>query len=148
MDFWTQLKKSGQDAADKAKNLAESTKLQFEQKELERKLDDLYTQLGKAYYEKAGNDETTEFPDIMSAIKQLKAEIDASVKQQELLKNGVRCEACGALAEQGAAFCISCGASLVKKEPEQQDDGKITCPGCGAKVAPASFCTHCGTKLS
>lgn len=151
MDFWTQLKKSGQDAAGKAKDLAESTKLQLEQKESERKLEKLYTQLGKAYYEKAMDDEENEFADIIQPINQLNAEIEASKKQQALLKNGARCVACGALVDQDASFCTSCGADLTKKEPEtpaQTDDGKITCPGCGRSVDPTAFCIYCGTKLS
>lgn len=151
MDFWTQLKKSGQDAAGKAKDLAESTKLQLEQKETERKLEKLYTQLGKAYYEKAIRDGDNEFADMIQPITQLNDEIEASKKQQALLKNGVRCAACGALVDQGTSFCTSCGADLTKKEPEapvQQEEGKITCPGCGKSVDPTAFCIYCGTKLS
>ena len=41
MSFWNDLKKSGQEAAGKAKDLAEVTRLQLAQKEQERKLEKL-----------------------------------------------------------------------------------------------------------
>ena len=48
MSFWNDLKKSGQEAAGKAKDLAEVTRLQLAQKEQEHKLEKLYGQLGES----------------------------------------------------------------------------------------------------
>lgn len=44
---------------------------------------------------------------------------------------GTRCPNCGAVVVTGAAFCQSCGAPMVLKEP----------PG------PIHFCVHCGAQL-
>ena len=152
MSFWTDLKKSGQEAAGKAKDLAEVTKLQLAQKEQERKLEQLYAQLGKNFYEKAVQEEGAEFPDLLQSITRTLEEIDSCKQQQLLIKGGVRCAACGTLMEADAMFCPNCGAQKeLPKEPEvvvEADPGKVVCPGCGKQVEPKSFCAFCGTKLS
>ena len=84
MSFWTDLKKSGQEAAGKAKDLAEVTKLQLAQKEQERKLEQLYAQLGKSYYETAAQEESDPFLEQLRCIAQTLEEIE-TCKQQQLL---------------------------------------------------------------
>ena len=154
MSFWTDLKKSGQEAAGKAKDLAEVTKLQLAQKEQERKLEQLYAQLGNSFYEKnpAPAEEEAEFFELVQSITQLKEEIAATKVQLMLLKSGVRCAACGTLMEADAIFCPNCGAQKeVPKEPEvvaEAEPGKVICPNCGKQVEPKAFCAFCGTKLS
>ena len=152
MSFWTDLKKSGQEAAGKAKDLAEVTKLQLAQKEQERKLEQLYAQLGKSFYEKAVQEENAEFSDLLQSITQTREEIETCEEQQLLIKGGVRCAACGTLMEADAMFCPNCGAQKeLPKEPEvvvEADPGKVVCPGCGKQVDPKAFCAFCGTKLS
>ena len=91
MSFWNDLKKSGQEAAGKAKDLAEVTRLQLAQKEQERKLEKLYGQLGKACYDAAVPGEDSPFSEFISAITQTLEEIEQSKEQQRLLKGGVRC---------------------------------------------------------
>lgn len=153
MSFWTELKKTGQEAAGKAKDLAEVTKLQLAQKEQERKLEQLYAQLGKNFYEKAVQEERAEFPDLLQSITQTLEEIEACKEQQLLIKGGVRCATCGTLIETDVMFCPNCGAQKeLPKEPETAsadvEPGKIVCPNCGKQVDPRAFCAFCGTKLS
>ena len=152
MGFWDDLKKSGQEAAGKAKDLAEITKLQLAQKEQERRLEQLYAQLGKCFYESVQMEEGSEFFEMAQSITQLREEIAASKEQQMLLKGGVRCVACGTLMEADAMFCPNCGeARELPKEPEpmvETEPGKMICPGCGKQVEPKAFCAFCGTKLS
>ena len=151
MSFWTDLKKSGQEAAGKAKDLAEVTKLQLAQKEQERKLEQLYAQLGKSYYETAAQEESDPFLEQLRSIAQTLEEIETCKQQQLLIKGGVRCAACGTLMEADAMFCPNCGAQKeLPKEPEvvvEAAPGKVICPGCGKQVEPKAFCAFCGTKL-
>ena len=152
MSFWTDLKKSGQEAAGKAKDLAEVTKLQLAQKEQERKLEQLYAQLGKSYYETAAQEESDPVLEQLRCIAQTLEEIETCKQQQLLIKGGVRCAACGTLMEADAMFCPNCGAQKeLPKEPEpvvEAEPGKVICPGCGKQVEPKAFCAFCGTKLS
>lgn len=152
MGFWTDLKKSGQEAAGKAKDLAEATRLQLAQQEQERKLEHLYTQLGKSFYEKTQVEEGSEFYELIQSITKIQEEIAASREQQMLLKGGVRCAFCGTLMEADAIFCPGCGTRReLPKEPEvivETEDGKVLCPGCGKQVERKAFCAFCGTKLS
>lgn len=92
MDFWTQIKKSGQEAAGKAKDVAELTKLQLAQREQEAKVEKLYTQLGKRYYETARIEEGTELFELAQEIGRLRAEIEA-LKEQQALCSGAACAA-------------------------------------------------------
>ena len=80
MSFWNDLKKSGQEAAGKAKDLAEVTRLQLAQKEQERKLEKLYGQLGKACYDAAVPGEDSPFSELISAIAQTLDEIEQSIQ--------------------------------------------------------------------
>lgn len=149
MDLWTQLRRSGQEAAGKAKDLAEVTRLQLAQREQEARLEKLYAQLGRAFYETVPQEEGSEFFDLTSAITQLIGEIAASKEQQALLRGGTRCAACGAMMEADAAFCPACGTR--REEPEsaaETEEGKVRCPGCGRQVEAKTFCAFCGTKLS
>lgn len=152
MGFWTELKKSGQEAAGKAKDLAEVTRLQLAQQELERKLEQLYTQLGKSFYENVQVEENDDFSELVQSITQLREEIASSREQQMLLKGGVRCVSCGTLMEADAIFCPGCGKQreLLKESEniEAAEDGKMFCPGCGKQVERKAFCAFCGTKLS
>ena len=116
MSFWNDLKKSGQEAAGKAKDLAEVTRLQLAQKEQERKLEKLYGQLGKACYDAAVPGEDSPFFEFISAITQTLEEIEQSKEQQRLLKGGVRCAACGALMDAAALFCTNCGAEKAESD--------------------------------
>ena len=149
MSFWNDLKKSGQEAAGKAKDLAEITRLQLAQKDQERKLEKLYGQLGKACYDAAVPGEDSPFSELISAITQTLEEIEQSQEQQRLLKDGVRCAACGELMDADALFCPNCGAEKAVAQPEPSaEPGKVICPGCGKQVDPRAFCSFCGTKLS
>jgi len=48
--------------------------------------------------------------------------------------SGIQCPHCGAMNEEGAMFCASCGSAL----------GKTSCPNCGAELdADADFCETC-----
>jgi len=152
MSFWSDLKKTGQEAAEKAKDLAEIGKLQLTQRDQESKLEKMFIQLGKDFYEKCPQEEGTAFYELARSITQLKAEMAVTREQLTLLKGGVRCEACGTLMEADTVFCPQCGTrrEIPKEEPETIEEaapGKMICPGCGKQVDPRAFCSHCGAKL-
>ena len=152
MDLWSQIKKTSQEAAGKAKDLAGVTKLQLAQKDAEHKLEKLFTQLGKDLYAKEAENADSDFAEQFKAITDAYTEIESLKEQQALLKNGVRCASCGALMTADSMFCPSCGAAKnaqpAEVVEEEIDDGKIACPGCGKRVDRKAFCSFCGTKLN
>ena len=143
MDLWSQIKKTSQEAAGKAKDLAGVTKLQLAQKDAEHKLD---------LYAKEAENADSDFAEQFKAITDTYTEIESLKEQQALLKNGVRCASCGALMTADSMFCPSCGAAKntqpAEVVEEEIDDGKIACPGCGKRVDRKAFCSFCGTKLN
>ena len=80
--------------------------------------------------------------------------------------NGKICSNCGAVVEEGAIFCTSCGTKIVAQSTEgdkksennqsleEQDlvkseiEQEKICPQCGKKLEIGqTFCTNCGTRI-
>lgn len=96
----------------KAKELAEVTKLKNAITAQERKIKEQYETIGKLYVEHYGQEPEAMFVDAISAIHSSQAII--AQKQDELnqYKNVKICPACGAAAEEQSAFCNKCGAKV------------------------------------
>ena len=57
----------------------------------------------------------------------------------------IKCAQCGEELEDGALFCIKCGAGVDAATP----DAGLICKSCGAVLKPsASFCNQCGAKTA
>ena len=96
----------------KAKEIAEVTKLKNSITAQERKIKEQYETIGKLYVEKYGQEPDALFVDAISAIRSSQAII--AQKQEELnqFKNVKICPACGAAVEEQSAFCNKCGAKV------------------------------------
>lgn len=122
-----------------------SDKRRLEDRELtgeeQEKLDELYRDLGKAYYEGG-------FEDPLPQLLPLFDEITALTKRPV---EEIRCPVCGAVVEEGVSFCEECGYRL-DPEPEAVSDPEPPSPGvcqsCGNQLKPgARFCGKCGTQV-
>ena len=61
--------------------------------------------------------------------------------QQQAPQKKIKCQKCGAEAQEGTKFCNECGTKIMKP-------GSSACPKCGAEVAEgAKFCNECGQKM-
>ncbi len=148
-DLGKKLSQAGQNMAQKTKDFSEVNKLNSAIASEEKKVNNIYLQLGKEYYQRHTNDSEACFEQLVSAIKASEAQIAALRQQIQDIKGITRCEKCGADILNNAAFCSSCGASAPVKAPVVSAEAGVQCPSCGHTVAAGTkFCTSCGSPLA
>ena len=153
MAFFEQLGKrisdAGQSMAQQTKNFADTTRLNMEISEKEKKIAQLYAAIGQAYYEAHKDDASAESADKIAAINALFAEIADNRDKIGQIKGVAKCASCGAEISPDALFCNSCGTKVVRaEEAKPAESAERACPACGATVAEGNaFCTSCGAKL-
>lgn len=121
------ITETGKAVGDKTKQVAEAAKLSYKVNEEYRAAEELYTALGKAYFEAEGEnaegpfyDKCKEIADKLKAAECLKAELNA-------IKGVVVCDACGAEVPYEYDFCGKCGAKITKPEPPKPAEDEECC---------------------
>lgn len=149
---------AAQAAAKKSGELVEVTKLNVNINSEEDKIQKLYSQIGKAIYEKYGASDTVdeEIREFCENIKVHEQNVKALRDKIAEVKGTKQCVGCGAEMEKDQVFCSKCGAkneiaaapaAAAQQQPAQQPSA-VTCPACGATLAAGStFCTNCGAKV-
>ena len=116
MAFFEQLGKrltdAGQNVAQQTKNLADVTQLNSAISDREKKISQLYLNIGQLYYEKHKGDSTAEHQEIIGEINALYAEIAQNREKIKQIKGVVKCSKCGADVPLNAAFCNACGTKI------------------------------------
>lgn len=125
---------------------------------IEGKLNDVYTRIGKSWFELHKDDsEPAELAEEFFEAKELCGKMDSVNEKIEKIKNCEMCHACGAAVPEGFSFCGNCGVRLNKPQPKveekpaepEQEKQEGVCPKCGnINGAGAVFCEECGTKLT
>lgn len=146
MALWDEFgKKAGETARTfgaRAKEVAETTKLNGQIAIRKTEAERLYGEIGKAYFAiRAGrSQDETELEALCGKVEQLDQEIAALQKQIDAIRQVRRCKSCGEVSANTARFCGACGAKFeeeqppveAKLEPEQEsasEDGvEITWP--------------------
>ena len=140
------LAQSGQEAAQKAKNTAEVIKLNSMISDEEKRINNLYIQIGKLYYEVYGENPEEQFAQFITDINDCKAKILVHAEQIRIVKGIAECTECGGQVPLGAPFCSSCGSPM--KTAATDTDNENSCSNCGASLEPdIAFCTQCGSKV-
>lgn len=137
-DLSKKISHTGQSLVNKANEIADVTKLNYQIGEEEKSLAALYQQLGQAYY---GQAEKAQLESCCQAIKEKLAYI-ASLRAQEATARNLRlCPNCSAVCELSQPYCGVCGTAL----PRVAAPGTKFCPGCGQQIAAdCIFCPSCG----
>ncbi len=153
MDFFNKLGDKIQDvskeATKKAKDLSGQVTVNSQMKEHENQLNQLYTTLGKAYYEGFQEEADSRFQEYTSQIKILLGNIEEDKLKLRELKGLQLCANCGAEVDKNATHCPQCGTQLREPSPVEAAPQTTFCPGCGEPVTPGSkFCGKCGAKLN
>jgi len=154
MDFFNKLgsniSKGASVVANKTKDLAGTTKINLQISQDESKINGLFTEIGKIYFKKFGENPSEEFSASFEEINTIQARIEAARIQLQQIRGSKTCPACGGEIPSNVAFCATCGAkapdapvAVVVEAPTS-----IACPACG-KIEDAStaFCSGCGCKL-
>ncbi len=153
MAFFEQLGKrltdAGQNVAQQTKNLADVTQLNSAISDREKKISQLYLNIGQLYYEEHKGDSTAEHQEIIGEINALYAEIAQNREKIKQIKGVVKCPKCGADVPLNAAFCNACGTKMERTGSVSETNGaQRHCPVCHAAVsAEDSFCNNCGAKV-
>ena len=146
MAFFDKLSKKiinvGQDVSQSTKNLADVVKLNNHISDYEKQIVDLYTIIGKSYYENHKEDLEAEELQHIQAINALRTQIKDLQDKVKELKGVVKCPQCSADVKKEAQFCSNCGYRMVVASTE------VHCSNCGTIVSEDSvFCSNCGTRI-
>jgi ribosomal protein L40E len=118
--------------------------------EEERQIAELYSQVGKLYYETSEPDSETPIGKLCLSIT---AAMERIAKYQESIRQvkGVkRCQSCNADIPVTSAFCGVCGTKIenVSAEAFLPTTETKFCTECGAELEDElAFCTSCGQKI-
>ena len=122
MDFFDKLGdtivSATREMSDKAKDVTDSTRMQYDIRKKKQDIDKIYRDLGKKYYEdnKDSDDES------ISAVRELLAEEKDLETQVANLKGGRRCPKCGAVVPMDSGYCNKCGSKLSESIFEEEDE--------------------------
>lgn len=116
MDFLNKIGDSivsaTQGVSEKAKDVTDIAKLQYEMKTKEEFLNKKYQEIGKMYYQTSkdafSEEYTTLFDEVEATLDKL-SEIKAQIAG---IKGSKTCSKCGAVVGNTAAFCSECGAKM------------------------------------
>lgn len=116
-DLGKKVTEAGQKTLQKTKDLSDTARLHAMISDEEKRINDMYFQVGRLYVSRHWTDYEADFSGMFGVI----ADADQKIRQyqkQLLDLRGVRiCERCGAEMSQNSAFCSNCGASILPVQP-------------------------------
>lgn len=142
------LTNAGQNVAQQTKNLADVAQLNSAISDKEKKISQLFLNIGQLYYQGHKNDPSAEHREIIGEIDTLYEEIAQNQEKIKQIKGVIKCPNCGASVPLNAAFCNACGTKITRETTSDVNESPRICPACHAPVgANDSFCNNCGTKV-
>ena len=149
-DISKKISQVSQSAVKKTKDITDIAKINSAISDGERKLNSLYTQIGKQYVATHSVDCEVSFADLVNSAKETEKLIAEYRQQVQDIKGVIRCEKCGAEIVNNVGFCSNCGAPVVKNQaPATVNMDLIECAKCGKTVPKnVNFCTGCGASIA
>ncbi len=146
MAFLDKITKVTQDAVRGAKDMTDVARLNSLISDEEKKIDALFKQIGKTYYNNCDGEIPEAFSELFASVKEAEEKILGYHEDIKKIKGSKNCANCGASNPSNSSFCISCGAPM-EAQAEVAPAQKF-CTSCGAAIEPgAAFCLSCGAKL-
>ncbi|MBE6605497.1 MAG: zinc-ribbon domain-containing protein [Ruminococcaceae bacterium] len=115
------LSESGKKAVDKTKELAQIAKLSLSVNEEEKKITEMFANIGREYVERFANDEDRILPEVIAEIFEAKKRVEKLNERIRELKGETLCSSCKAKMDDGAKFCPECGAAADNKDEECEE---------------------------
>lgn len=148
-DFGKKLSQTKDEAAKKARNFSEITRLNSSISELEREITAAYTEIGRITYQKFADspeDADADFIPLLQKISDKMSEAEEHHKRIMELKGLKKCIKCGREISVNTAFCNFCGERQIPEVKFEEGTGR--CPKCGTPYAAGQlFCMSCGSRL-
>lgn len=148
-DLGKKISQTSQGVLQKTKDSAEILKLNGMVSDETKKLNTIYAEIGKKYFEIHSDSPEEALESLVSQVKDSQKKIDDYSEQVKKLKGVTKCLNCGGDVQYGSPFCTNCGARLTVPEaaPAVDPNAKI-CAKCGKAVnSESAFCIFCGAKL-
>lgn len=133
-----------QTAVQKTKDITEIARLNGIISENERKISEMYTEIGFDIYKIYAEKPMPEVKEKIEQVKELHYGIEMCKERIKNLNNMNLCPTCGAKVSKTMLFCSECGNKLLTQEVASENK----CKQCGEVLAEGmAFCTACGTKV-
>ena len=156
MAFFDKINSIAKNVGDKTGDAIEMAKINARIASERSAMNDIYRQLGEAYYAhriNGGEGEPAEAAAIYSQLDQRTAAIDEAQKQIVAIKAEGERRAAEAAAAEEAASAVKTQTSVQPGIPVfntgmPAQEQRVECPQCGAGLnADAKFCPQCGTRI-
>ena len=109
-----EFEKAAKSVVKETNKVIKSTKLSLNITDLEGRLDDIYKEIGKAFFEynECGKDEMPDLSEQFEKASSLKKEIEDAKAALRDIRNRTRCTSCGSEIGKTDIFCKKCGERI------------------------------------
>lgn len=151
MSFFDKMKQSATEAARKAQQTVEVTRLKAQISSREKEIEKVYTQIGEAVFLAYAAGDTAQSESEVTAlcerVKSIRDDIAELERRIKFIRMEKTCE-CGRVVGMDVKFCPDCGRRF-PDEPVFEEPRIIICSSCHADNEPNSkFCAFCGSDLT
>lgn len=141
------VSEAGQKMIQKTGEMSDTSRLNTQISDEEKKINAAYQQIGKLYTELHREDPEPELAELVQSISKSEEIIRVYRGQLQRIRGVRTCPKCGAEVSIGSAFCAHCGSPMPADEPPVPGD-VLVCAGCGTVLEPGMrFCTNCGRPV-
>lgn len=120
-DLSKKLSQTSADVMKKTKDFADTTKLNSMISDEERKIQEAYRQIGKAYFDAHKDAPAAEMAEFVAQVIEAQEKIVQYNEEICQIKGVTKCPSCGAEIPQDAMFCGTCGTKMEPKaEPAEE----------------------------
>ena len=141
------VSEAGQKVRQMTGEISDTSRLNAQISEEERRISAAYQQIGKLYVNLHRGDPEPVMQELVQSVIRSEQTIHACRQQIQQIRRVRTCVHCGAEISADHAFCPQCGTPVLRNAPTSEPNGNI-CSACGTAMAPGMrFCTNCGRPL-